>query len=164
MSPRPGCSLNQLSSHGKSTSKANVFERVLEQEEDVAEVGAAEAAEHQKAEDVAKDEEAAARAAEGCDPTLRRPEPWPRRFRACCMRTRTRPYRSASLRRRPLVVRRTSGRRGATQTSMLQLSPLPFHPSANFCKIRCSPITYRCSRHRYFSYRKCHTADPIEFG
>ncbi len=50
-------------------------ERVLEQEEDVAEVGAAEAAEHQKAEDVAKDEEAAARAAEGCDPALRRPEP-----------------------------------------------------------------------------------------
>ena len=72
---RPGCSLNQLPSHGKSTSKVNVFERVLEQEEDVAEVGAAEAAEHQKAEDKAKDEGAAARAAEGYDPALRRPEP-----------------------------------------------------------------------------------------
>ncbi len=48
---------------------------MLEQEEAVAEVGVAEAAEHQKAEDEAKDKEAAARAAEGCDPTLRRPEP-----------------------------------------------------------------------------------------
>ncbi len=52
-----------------------MFEQVLEQEEAVDEVGAAEAAEHQKAVDEAKDEEAAARAAEGCDPTLRRPEP-----------------------------------------------------------------------------------------
>ena len=52
-----------------------MFERVLEQEEAVAEVGAAETAEHQKAEVEAKDEEAAARAAEGGDPALRRPEP-----------------------------------------------------------------------------------------
>ena len=75
MSHRPGCSLNRPPSHGRSTSKKNVFKRVLEQEEAVAEVGAAEAAEHQKAEDEAKDEEAAARAAEGYDPALRRPEP-----------------------------------------------------------------------------------------
>ncbi len=74
MSHRPGCSLNRPPSHARSTSKKNVFKRVPEREEAVAEVGVAEPVEHRKAEDKAKDKETAARAAEGCDSTLRRPE------------------------------------------------------------------------------------------